>query len=180
MKAILIDDEELALKALERQLHALGDFEIIGKYTDPLLGQQKVEETEADIVFLDIHLPELNGIELAERLLEQRPDLQVVFVTAYDKYAIKAFELNALDYVLKPIHMDRLKLTVNRLNAQQKPGPAVSTAPLQASWRMLMFDAFQIYEGEQELAPLQWRTAKAQEIFFFCCIIAAKWSARPL
>lgn len=180
MRAILIDDEELALKALERQLHALGCFEIIGKYTDPLQGQQKVEETETDIVFLDIHLPELSGIELAERLLERRPDLQVVFVTAYDKYAIKAFELNALDYLLKPIHTDRLKLTVRRLNAQQKPGLAAQAASAQTSWRMLMLDAFRIYEGSQELPSLQWRTAKAQEIFFTCCIIAAKWSVKPL
>ncbi|MEK3832841.1 MULTISPECIES: response regulator [unclassified Paenibacillus] len=167
MRAILIDDEELALKALERQLHALGCFEIIGKYTDPLQGQQKVEETETDIVFLDIHLPELSGIELAERLLERRPDLQVVFVTAYDNYAIKAFELNALDYLLKPIHTDRLKLTVRRLNAQQKPGLAARAASAQTSWRMLMLDAFRIYEGSQELPSLQWRTAKAQEIFFY-------------
>lgn len=165
MKAILIDDEALALNYLEHQLRKLGDFEIIGKYTDPLLGKQRVEETEADIVFLDIHIPELSGIELAEMLLEQRPDLQVVFVTAYDKYAIKAFELNALDYVLKPVQLDRLRLTARRLDAHRKP-QASSPVTLQ-NWSILMFDAFRIYEGVRELAPLQWRTAKAQEIFFY-------------
>ncbi|WP_340020815.1 response regulator [Paenibacillus sp. FSL K6-1096] len=165
MKAILIDDEALALNYLEHQLRKLGEFEIIGKYTDPLLGKQRVEETEADIVFLDIHIPELSGIELAEMLLEQRPDLQVVFVTAYDKYAIKAFELNALDYVLKPIQLDRLRLTARRLDARRKPRTA--SVVTEQSWSILMFDAFRIFEGVRELAPLQWRTAKAQEIFFY-------------
>ncbi|NQX46907.1 response regulator [Paenibacillus tritici] len=168
MRAILIDDEELALKYLEHHLRRLGDFEIIGKYTDPLQGKLKVEETDVDVVFLDIHIPELNGIELAEMLLERKPHLQVVFVTAYDKYAIKAFELNALDYVLKPIHMDRLRLTVRRLYAHRRNEIAASTTPESTSWRILMLDAFRIYEGTQEYhVPLQWRTAKAQEIFFY-------------
>lgn len=166
MKAILIDDEALALNYLEHQLRKLGEFEIIGKYTDPLLGKQRVEETDADIVFLDIHIPELSGLELAEMLLEQRPDLQVVFVTAYDMYAIKAFELNALDYVLKPVQLDRLRLTARRLDARRKPGRA-SLAVTTQNWSILMFDAFRIFEGVRELAPLQWRTAKAQEIFFY-------------
>ncbi|QQZ62787.1 response regulator [Paenibacillus sonchi] len=167
MKAILIDDEELALKYLEHQLLMLGDFEIAGKYTDPLQGKQMVEETDIDIVFLDIHIPELNGIELAEMLLEHKPSLQVVFVTAYDEYAIKAFELNALDYVLKPVHPDRLSLTVQRLNSHLKAGIAASSTAKSKSWKFLMFDEFRIYEGTQERAPLQWRTAKAQEIFFY-------------
>lgn len=167
MKAILIDDEALALNYLEHQLRKLGEFEIVGKYTDPLLGKQRVEETDADIVFLDIHIPELSGLELAEMLLEQRPHLHVVFVTAYDNYAIRAFELNALDYVLKPIQLDRLKLTARRLETQRRLGLAAPSAAKLQSWRMLMFDAFRIYDGTRELAPLQWRTAKAQEIFFY-------------
>lgn len=167
MRAILIDDEALALTYLEHQLRKLGVFEIIGKYTDPLQGLQKVEETDADIVFLDIHIPELSGIELAEILLERKPYLQVVFVTAYDHYAIKAFELNALDYVLKPIQLDRLRLTARRLETRLRPELPAARAAQTESWSILMFDAFRIYAGAQELAPLQWRTSKAQEIFLY-------------
>ena len=69
-----------------------------------------------DIVFLDIQIPEINGIELAEQLLEMKPKLSIVFVTAYDNFAIKAFELNALDYILKmPVRKERLLNTVERI-----------------------------------------------------------------
>ncbi|WP_238351824.1 LytR/AlgR family response regulator transcription factor [Brevibacillus brevis] len=73
MKAILIDDEELALNYLEYQLLNIGDFEIIGKFTDPMIGKREIEKNEIDIVFLDIQTPKLNGIELAEQLLEVKP-----------------------------------------------------------------------------------------------------------
>ena len=68
-----------------------------------------------DIVFLDIQIPEINGIELAEQLLEMKPKLSIVFVTAFDNFAIKAFELNALDYILKPVRKERLLNTVERI-----------------------------------------------------------------
>lgn len=166
MRAILIDDEELALKYLEYHLILIGDLEIVGKYTDPLQGKQAIEHYEIDIVFLDIHIPEINGIELAELLLERKPNLQVVFVTAYDEYAIKAFELNALDYVLKPISKDRLKLTVQRMN-QRKTETAGFALFHHENWQIQMFDEFTIADGNQKNWSLHWRTAKAQEIFFY-------------
>ncbi|EST52226.1 hypothetical protein T458_26950 [Brevibacillus panacihumi W25] len=82
MKAILIDDEQLALNYLEHQLVHIADVEIIGKFTDPMVGKRAIEKNEIDIVFLDIQIPKLNGIELAEQLLEMKPQLQIVFVTA--------------------------------------------------------------------------------------------------
>ena len=114
MKAILIDDEHLALTYLEYQLNMIGEVEIIGKYTNPLEGRQAVEQLDVDIVFLDIQIPKINGLELAEILLEHKPYLHIVFITTYDEYAIKAFKLNALDYVLKPVELERLKLTIER------------------------------------------------------------------
>ena len=119
MKAILIDDEPLALDYLEHQLRDTQDLQIVGKYTDPATGKQAVEQTDAvDVVFLDIHIPEINGLELAEQLLERRPELHVVFVTAYDEYAIQAFELNASDYVLKPVRKERLHKTIERIRSR--------------------------------------------------------------
>src|SRR5690606_2041089 len=103
MKAIIIDDERLALNYVEYQLQQITDVQIVGKYTDPHLGKEHVFRESVDIVFLDIHMYEINGIELAEQLLERKPRMNIVFVTAYDDYAIKAFELNAVDYILKPV-----------------------------------------------------------------------------
>lgn len=166
MKVVLIDDEELALKYLEHQLILIGELEIVGKYTDPLQGKQVIEHQDIDIVFLDIHIPEINGIELAELLLERKPNLQIVFVTAYDEYAVKAFELHALDYVLKPISKDRLKLTVQRMN-QRKKETADSALFHHNNWQIRMFDEFTITDRNQKNRSLYWRTAKAQEIFFY-------------
>lgn len=165
MKAVLIDDEELALRYLEYQLIMIDDIEIVGKYTDPHQGRQAVEDQDIDIVFLDIHLPEVNGIELAEILLEHKPNLHIVFVTTYDEYAIKAFELNALDYVLKPIRKDRLKLTVQRMKRQKTKHDGFLLHP--ASWRINLFGEFTVSNGKPGNLSLHWRTAKAQEIFFY-------------
>lgn len=118
MKVILIDDEELALDYFEHQLKSLSDFEIIGKYTNPLEGKKAIEEQDVDLVFLDIQTPELNGLELAEQLLQKKPILPIIFVTAYDEYALKAFELNALDYLLKPVSKNRLLKTIQRIEQE--------------------------------------------------------------
>lgn len=166
MRVILIDDEQLALKYLEYQLTLIGDIDIVGTYTDPLQGRRAVLSNEVDIVFLDIHIPELNGIELAEILLEHKPHLKIVFVTTYDEYAIQAFELNALDYVLKPIRKDRLKLTVQRMK-KQKPEINDSAVVQNDMWRINMFGEFTILDGKRESLLLHWRTSKAQEIFFY-------------
>ncbi|MBO9609807.1 MAG: response regulator [Paenibacillaceae bacterium] len=168
MKVILIDDEELALTYLEYQLLMIGDIEIVGKYTDPIQGRQAIEENEVDLIFLDIRIPVLNGVELAGNLLEHKPDLHIVFVSSYDEYALKAFELNVMDYVLKPVSMDRLKLTVQRVKRRKLKITDSSSVPNgEGEWQIRMFGEFIISEGDQERFSLHWRTAKAQEIFFY-------------
>src|SRR5699024_8272794 len=111
MQVILIDDEKLAIDYLEYQLKSVSDFKIIGRYTKPFEGKQAIEQSDVDLVFLDIEIPDLNGIELANKILEKKPNLPIVFVTAYDDYAIEAFELNAIDYILKPVSTSRLSMT---------------------------------------------------------------------
>lgn len=166
MKVILIDDERLALDYLEHQLLQVADVEIIGKYMNPLLGRQRILQEPADLVFLDIHLPEVNGIELAEQLLEQKPNLNIVFVTAYDDYAVKAFELNALDYVVKPVGTERLVKTLQRLQSsvslrgEDKPAAG-------SSIRMNVLQQVLIETENGKLSPLHWRTSKAHELFLF-------------
>ncbi|MFD2130947.1 LytR/AlgR family response regulator transcription factor [Pseudogracilibacillus auburnensis] len=118
MKAICIDDEQLALEYLKRQIMKLNGIEVIGTFIHPIEGKEHILTEEVDVIFLDIHLPEINGIELAEQIINEKPDLIVVFVTAYDQYAVKAFELNALDYLVKPVKLDRLRLTLDRVRKQ--------------------------------------------------------------
>jgi two-component system, LytTR family, response regulator len=112
-RTIIIDDEPIALKRLRRLLKEYGDvIDIIDEATNGKLGIEKIETLKPDVVFLDIQMPEMDGFEMLKQL-KHLPF--VVFTTAYDQYAIKAFETNSIDYLLKPIEKDRIDLTINKL-----------------------------------------------------------------
>ncbi|HEY2491747.1 MAG TPA: response regulator [Paenibacillus sp.] len=166
MKVILVDDEQLAVDYLERQLMNLTGIEIIGKFIDPHIGRRGILLNEVDLVFLDISLPEINGIELAEQILEKKPDLHIVFVTAYNEYAVKAFELNALDYIVKPVRSDRLSKTMDRIS-EYVESKQDQTEIKNLTMRMNMFRQVTVEVPSQQFAVIQWRTTKAQELFLY-------------
>ncbi|GAA4721962.1 response regulator [Brevibacillus fulvus] len=167
MRTILIDDEHHALDILQRQLQKVADIKVVGTYTNPLAGKEHILNDEVDLVFLDIHLPEINGIELAEQIAEKRPNLPIVFVTAYDDYAIKAFELNALDYLLKPVKAERLAKTVQRVREQLAGKPSIDSVSAKHGLRINMFQNLSILSGDGQTVPVRWRTAKTQELFLY-------------
>ncbi len=111
-KAIIIDDEYLAISELDLMLKAFPSIEVIHKSEKAKEAVLSVNQLKPDVIFLDINMPGMSGFELLENL-EEVPD--VIFVTAYDEYAIKAFEINALDYLLKPINPDRLSEAIERM-----------------------------------------------------------------
>lgn len=117
MKAIIIEDEEPARDLLRKFLEPFKEIEIIGEYIDGFEGAKAINQLKPDLVFLDIQLPRITGIEVLE-ILEHAP--MIVFTTAYDEYAIKAFEKNAVDYLMKPFSRDRFAQAIdkvrNRLN----------------------------------------------------------------
>lgn len=170
MKVILIDDEPLALKYLERQLLKLNtlSIDVIGTYTNPFEGRNAILTKKVDIVFLDISLPELNGIELAEQLLEHKPNLCIVFVTGYHEHAVKAFELNAVDYIVKPVQIERLAKTMERLQSRIVSRTEDTIAP-NHKIRMTMFRQVMIEQPDEpgHFTMLQWRTTRAQEVFIY-------------
>lgn len=116
LRAFLIDDEPLALKRLGRLLEATGRVEIVGRATDPVEGLKAVAAEPPDVVFLDIHMPGLSGFQVVERV---PPGPMVVFTTAHDEHAVRAFEVNAVDYLLKPVERARLERALDRVAARR-------------------------------------------------------------
>ena len=112
LRAYLVDDEPLALKRLRRLLARTGRVEIIGTSTDPEQAIEDMKATAPNICFLDIEMPQLNGFEMLSRLPVQPI---VVFTTAYNQYALKAFEVNAVDYLLKPIEPKQLERAISKI-----------------------------------------------------------------
>lgn len=127
MKALIVDDERLARKELTSLLQEYQEIEIVGEAVNAEDAEEKINSLKPDLLFLDIQMPGKTGFELLESL-DTVPD--VVFTTAYDEYALKAFDFNALDYLLKPIEPDRLKETItkllNKTNTVEEP---VDTTP---------------------------------------------------
>ncbi|MCH7962930.1 MAG: response regulator [Bacteroidetes bacterium] len=112
MKALIIDDERLARTELKRLLTPFKEINVVGEAVNADDALEKIQELKPDLLFLDIQMPGKTGFEMLEEL-DSVPT--VIFVTAYDEYAIKAFDYNALDYLLKPIEPNRLEETVNKL-----------------------------------------------------------------
>ena len=117
MKALLVDDERLARTELTRLLEKFPEIEIIGEATNGEEAIEKIEELNPDLVFLDIQMPGMTGFEVLEHL-HIVPN--IIFVTAYDEYALKAFEVNALDYVLKPVELNRLEKAIEKVKEDEK------------------------------------------------------------
>jgi two-component system, LytTR family, response regulator LytT len=115
LRAIVVDDERLARDELCYMLGQLGGVEIVAQAGDGPEAVTAVERHLPDVVFLDIQMPGLTGFEVARQLLEHRLSPAVVFVTAFDRYAIEAFEVNAVDYLLKPVERSRLEQAVGRV-----------------------------------------------------------------
>src|SRR5215510_5858068 len=112
IRAYIVDDEELAVQRLSRILSETGRVTVAGSATDPQDALAALRDLEVDVVFLDIQMPEMTGLELVERLDRQVP---VIFTTAYDRYALEAFAVNSIDYLLKPIEAERLAKALDKL-----------------------------------------------------------------
>ena len=112
IRAFVVDDERLAVQRLARLLVDTGRVAVTGSATDPQDALEALRNAEVDVVFLDIQMPEMTGFELIERLDRNIP---VVFTTAYDRYALEAFAVNSIDYLLKPIEAARLDKALDKL-----------------------------------------------------------------
>ena len=115
LRIIVVDDEQLAREELCFLLGQVGNIEVVGQAGNGLEALRVIEEHSPDVVTLDVQMPGLTGFEVARRLLRAGVETQIVFVTAYDQHAIEAFEVNAVDYLLKPVEAGRLATAIERV-----------------------------------------------------------------
>lgn len=127
MKAIIIDDERLARQELKSLLTPYKEIEVVAECNNAESAMEKIKELKPDVIFLDIQMPGKNGFELLEEI-SVLPE--VVFVTAYDDHAIRAFEVNALDYLLKPVQTQRLAETVKKILNKEDKSEKRTDAPM--------------------------------------------------
>ena len=155
-RGVIAEDEELLRTALSSLLkETWPQMEIVAECEDGASALDSIAELQPDVAFLDIRMPGLTGIEVARAMAEASPRTQVVFVTAYDQYAIDAFEQGAIDYLLKPITRERLLATVQRIQARVAAGHP-DGATLDALLRHLS-----ARQGAPDKPPLAWITASA-------------------
>ncbi len=115
--ALIVDDEPLARELLRSMLEHVADIEVVGEAGDGLAAVDEIERLRPDILFLDVQMPELDGFQVVRELDHERLPV-IIFVTAYDQYALRAFEISAIDYLLKPFDEERLGRAVERARSQ--------------------------------------------------------------
>jgi two-component system LytT family response regulator len=130
LRVYIVDDERLAVQRLTRLLESTGRVELVGATTDPEEALTFLSTHPVDGLFLDVQMPGLTGFELIERL--DRP-VSVVFTTAYDRYALNAFDVNSIDYLLKPIEPERLARAIDKLERYAETGPGAASTGLHAA-----------------------------------------------
>lgn len=147
MKVIIIDDERLAREELKSLLSQFSFIEIVDEAKNPEEGIAKIKEHQPDLIFLDIQMPGMNGFDMLKKL-DEIP--KVVFVTAYDEFALKAFEVKALDYLLKPVDPERLKETIQKVQQPEEEfSTKLNSLPAQKEKVLQSGDKIFIKDGEK-------------------------------
>ncbi len=128
IKAFIVDDEPLAREVVKKHLQKYSDITLVGEASDGFEALKLIPELKPDLLFLDIQMPKISGFELLE-LLSEAPS--VIFTTAFDEFALKAFEVNALDYLLKPFSEERFDAAVSKKRNSELNGNSKTEVPLQ-------------------------------------------------
>ncbi|WP_326279724.1 LytTR family DNA-binding domain-containing protein [Flagellimonas halotolerans] len=139
---LIIDDERLAREEVRRALESYPEFEIVGEANNVEVAIGLIEEEHPDIIFLDIHMPEKSGFDLLEELGAVP---EVVFTTAYDQYAVQAFEVNALDYLVKPLREERFAKTIEKVKLELQKKEEAQKAPLASHQKIFIKDGEKVY-----------------------------------
>lgn len=159
LRAIVVDDEWYNLEEIADLVDGTGFIQVIEKHLNPKEALEKAAQTRPDLAFLDIEMPEIDGITLAERLYEVCPGIRVVFITSWNQYAVQAFDLSAIDYILKPIKRERFLHMIDKIKNEFD----ISDLPT-SRIKISCFDTLEVSIGG---VPVKWERAKAEELFAY-------------
>ena len=176
LKTIIVDDEPLARQRLRTMLENLGNVVVLAEFENGREALSGLNECDPDMVFLDIQMPEVNGIEFVERLSHSRP--AIVFTTAFSEHAVRAFEFEAIDYLLKPFNEARLKSAIDRVSSRLHEDAHSET------WKSQFMDALDrltqkdycrrfLIRGDEKMffvsvESIQWIEAAGKHVRFHC------------
>ena len=141
-RTLIIDDERLAREEVRRSMENYPEFTIVGEANNVEVAKALIEKEQPDIIFLDIHMPEKSGFDLLEELGTVP---EVVFTTAYDQYAVQAFEVNALDYLVKPLREERFAKTIEKVKLEFKKQEEEQKVPLASHQKIFIKDGEKVY-----------------------------------
>ncbi|WP_238899834.1 response regulator [Clostridium sp. YIM B02500] len=161
IKAMVVDDETLTNDHICELIRDTG-AEVEG-YTNPHEALDSIMRFKPDVLFLDIEMPEINGLQFAEIVNSIEHDCEIVFITAYNQYAINAFRVNAIDYLLKPIIVEELYSSIERVKKRRF---LISSVSPNKEIKISLFGGVSLYIGDEK-KPIRWMTAKSAEIFAF-------------
>ncbi|GGG73347.1 response regulator [Paenibacillus radicis (ex Gao et al. 2016)] len=167
MRAVVVDDEWLVVEQIDRMLVNAG-VKVLGCSVNPHEALGMAKALQPDVLFLDIEMPELSGLEIAKRVYADKLDMEVVFITAYNQYAIDAFRVNALDYLLKPVMEEDLMRSLERVTQRRQHRKAAvgNSGSGQRAVTAELFGKFALRLNEV-LEPVRWVTSKCAELFAY-------------
>jgi len=164
LRIMIVDDEELAAMRLRRIVAEYGEPSEVVLFLDSQEAHEYAKTHAVDVAFLDISMPDINGMQLSKLLTDVNESIKIVFVTGYDAYAVHAFELNAVDYIMKPVTAERLNVTMKRIRAG-RPSIEASRPPLEVFLFNGMTVSVRDADGVREAVKL--RSPKTEELFAF-------------
>lgn len=165
MKIVIVDDENQSLKRLKNLLKKsnVSEVDIVGEYTNFLEVVAQIQTMQPDVVFLDIVMPGMDGLTLGKRVRKLLPNIEIVFTSVFDKYAIEAFNLHAIDYLLKPVQKTRLHKTLERLQKIiEKKQPNTTRQKM-----IQLLGSIKVVMPDGNAQVMKWRTSKAKELFTY-------------
>lgn len=167
MKVLLVDDEPLAIEVLEILLKKIDNVKIVGKYTNPEKAFSALSCIDVDVIFLDMEMGSIHGLQFAEKVVSKYPKIEVIFVTAHPQFALDAFEVNAIDYILKPVNPLRLKKSIEKVRQRVElyRKKRTTTEMKKPCLYIQTLGTFKLFDLEGN--EVKWRTKKAKELFAY-------------